>query len=192
MIPPRPLAYCAGRRQIKNALNVSVNDVLMSSLAGALRQAVGKDSKGRPLGDMLMNVPISVRQEAKLGVLNNEFSLVWVSLPVSIADPLERIREMKRVRGARGVPTAVLTAGAAHGRAEDVCRSGTPGGALVGLRLSARRGAVRQLPHLQGARLRAHARGALPLRHSRCVGAGAQTLTDLNAGGPQAQRRRVC
>jgi len=77
-------------KSIKNVQQVSFNDVLMSCMAGALRRYVSQ--KGSIASDMTMNVPISFRNRAQIGELNNEFSIISISLPVAESDPLQCLR----------------------------------------------------------------------------------------------------
>jgi WS/DGAT/MGAT family acyltransferase len=83
-------------KAVCRALGVSVNDVLLSCVAGALRRYLagrGDPTEGVELRAM---VPVNLRppqQEARLG---NRFGLVPLVLPVGIANPLARLREVRR------------------------------------------------------------------------------------------------
>jgi WS/DGAT/MGAT family acyltransferase len=78
------------------ALRASVNDVLLSCVAGALRTYLrgrGEDTTGCELRAM---VPVNLRPlDGPIG-LGNRFGLVPLELPVGIANPLARLQEVRR------------------------------------------------------------------------------------------------
>jgi diacylglycerol O-acyltransferase / wax synthase len=79
-------------RAIKTALGGTVNDVVLTVVAGALRAHwLAHD---RPVGGVELRamVPVSVRADAERGALGNRVSMVWAPLPLHAADPLERFR----------------------------------------------------------------------------------------------------
>ncbi|MFN2136627.1 MAG: wax ester/triacylglycerol synthase family O-acyltransferase [Candidatus Promineifilaceae bacterium] len=79
---------------IKNLTNTTVNDVLISALSGAIRRYLL--DKGHPAEDFRAVVPVNMRSEEEMGTLGNKFGLIFVSLPVSVADPMKRLRETSR------------------------------------------------------------------------------------------------
>lgn len=83
-------------RAIGTATDSKVNDVLMASAAGALRTYLL--DHGQPVDDVEIRVaaPFNVRALERAHELGNSFGLVFVPLPVSIADPVERLRETKQ------------------------------------------------------------------------------------------------
>ena len=90
------------------ALGGSVNDTLLAVVAGALREFTGPE-------DLVALVPVSVRKEGQEG--GNAISIVFADLPVSEADPAERIRrisvQMREVRASAAVRAGALMVGAA-------------------------------------------------------------------------------
>jgi WS/DGAT/MGAT family acyltransferase len=79
-------------KAIKDALAGTVNDVVLTVVAGALRAhwlAHGKPIDGVELTAM---VPVSVRAEAEQGALGNRLATVWAPLPLHPTDPLVRFR----------------------------------------------------------------------------------------------------
>ncbi len=81
---------------IKNRTGTTVNDVLVSVLTGALRRYMienGDDPTGREVRAM---VPVNTRPAAQKVELGNQFALVYLTLPVGIADPLDRLFAVKR------------------------------------------------------------------------------------------------
>src|SRR4051794_28303019 len=77
-------------KAIKGALGGTVNDVVLTAVAGALRAFVirrGRDPEGMELKAM---VPVSVRADAERGALGNRVAAMYAPLPVYAADPKER------------------------------------------------------------------------------------------------------
>jgi diacylglycerol O-acyltransferase / wax synthase len=78
-------------KAIKNALGGTVNDVVLTVVAGALRNhflAHGYDTEH----DLKAMVPVSVRAESERGALGNRVSTMYAPLPIGIADPIGRFR----------------------------------------------------------------------------------------------------
>lgn len=85
-------AELAAFKAVKDTLDGTVNDVVLSVVAGALRKHLfrhGRDPEGLELKAM---VPISVRADAARGALGNQVAAMWAPLPVGIEDPAERLR----------------------------------------------------------------------------------------------------
>ncbi len=80
-------------KAIKNATRTTVNDVLISAMSGALRRYML--AQGAPAVDFRATVPVNLRTEKEMGQLGNKFGLVFLDLPVSIEDPLDRLAEVK-------------------------------------------------------------------------------------------------
>jgi WS/DGAT/MGAT family acyltransferase len=83
-------------KTIGQAMGGTVNDVLLTAVAGALRRyllARGEEADGL---DFRAVVPVNLRRPDEEFSLGNKFSLIFLSLPVGIADPVERLRELKR------------------------------------------------------------------------------------------------
>ncbi len=78
------------------ALGASVNDVLLSCVAGALRTYLrgrGEDTEGCEIRAM---VPVNLRRTEGPIELGNRFGLVPLELPVGIANPIARLQEVRR------------------------------------------------------------------------------------------------
>ena len=94
---------------VKNTLGATVNDVLVAAMAGALRryiEARGDDAEGKTIRAM---VPVDIRgpEDTKL---TNRFALVYLPLPIGIADPIERLFATKRHMDAiKRSPEALVT-----------------------------------------------------------------------------------
>jgi WS/DGAT/MGAT family acyltransferase len=83
-------------KAIGKATGTTVNDVLLSAVAGALhRYLVGRDQRVDGL-NMRAFVPVNLRQDSAKIELGNRFGLMIASLPVGIADNLDRLFELKR------------------------------------------------------------------------------------------------
>jgi diacylglycerol O-acyltransferase len=83
-------------KAIGHATGTTVNDVLTAAMTGALRRyLLGRDSLVDEIRTM---VPYNLRplDEPLPRELGNRFGLVYLTLPVGIADPAERLAEVHR------------------------------------------------------------------------------------------------
>lgn len=90
---PIPLAEV---KAIGQALNCSINDVLLSCVAGALGQymkSFGDDTAGKEVRAM---VPVNLRPMDQAYKLGNRFGLAPVVLPLGLDNPVERVFEVRR------------------------------------------------------------------------------------------------
>jgi len=101
--PHRRLAFVRGElgdfKRVKNAHGGTVNDVVLSVVAGALGnylRARGHDTEGLELRAM---VPVSVRADEERGALGNRISAMMAPLPVFSQDPVERLRLVSETMG---------------------------------------------------------------------------------------------
>lgn len=93
--PARSFAWAefplADVKQIKNALGVTVNDVILAATAGALRRWL-QDREVETEGiELKALVPVSVRTIDEEGELGNRLTAMRGPLPVGIEDPVERL-----------------------------------------------------------------------------------------------------
>jgi diacylglycerol O-acyltransferase len=88
----------------------TINDVLMSCVAGSLRAyLIGKGDGVAPECEMRAMVPVNLRQQGGKQKLGNLFGLVPLVLPVGIEDPVARLREVQRRMAAlKGSYTALV------------------------------------------------------------------------------------
>jgi diacylglycerol O-acyltransferase / wax synthase len=78
------------------ATDTTVNDVLMTALAGALRRyLLGRGAVPRGL-DIRAVVPVNLRPAAEAHLLGNRFGLVFLSLPLGLEDTFDRLQELHR------------------------------------------------------------------------------------------------
>lgn len=77
-------------KQTAKALQVSVNDVVLATAAGALRKLL-LHYDGRAEEPIIASVPTATNRSPDR-ITGNEISGLSISLPVHVADPLERVR----------------------------------------------------------------------------------------------------
>jgi WS/DGAT/MGAT family acyltransferase len=107
MAPPSPLNVPIGphrrvelvelslaeTKQVRAQLGGTVNDVLLATVAGALRSWLL--ARGETPGpDLRVLVPVSVRSAEARGTFGNQVSAVFCPLPVGEADPVSRLRKI--------------------------------------------------------------------------------------------------
>lgn len=78
-------------KAIKSVTGTTVNDVLVSALTGGLRRYMISRGESVEGIDFRAGVPINMRTPEEMGTLGNHFGLLFLGLPVGIADPLERL-----------------------------------------------------------------------------------------------------
>ena len=83
-------------KEVGRALGGSVNDVLVSAATGALRRYVARRAEPPGRLDVRAAMPVNLRPLARMSQLGNHFGLVFLSLPLGIADPLARLAELRR------------------------------------------------------------------------------------------------
>jgi diacylglycerol O-acyltransferase / wax synthase len=77
-------------KAVKNAFGCTVNDVVLTMCAGALRRYLdGRDE--HPDGPLVAMVPVSVRTEDQKGTHGNQVSMMLTSLATDLDDPVERL-----------------------------------------------------------------------------------------------------
>lgn len=83
-------------KAVGKALNCSINDVLLSCVAGALGEylkSFGDDVAGQEIRAM---VPVNLRPMDQAHKLGNRFGLVPLVLPIGVENPIERVYEVRR------------------------------------------------------------------------------------------------
>ena len=102
-------------KAVKNALGGTLNDVVLTVVAGTLGRYMrlhGEDTDGVELRAM---VPVSIRADVERGALGNRVAAMWAQLPVGVTDPVQRLRQisesMREVKeSGQAVGAQVLTA----------------------------------------------------------------------------------
>lgn len=77
-------------KQVAKRAEVTLNDVVMAASSGALRRYL-KDYGALPDSSLIAAVPVSLREAGNTD-LNNQVTMMVVSLATDIADPIERLR----------------------------------------------------------------------------------------------------
>ena len=83
-------------KAIGKALNCSINDVLLSCVAGAIGEylkSFGDEIAGKEIRAM---VPVNLRPLEEAYKLGNRFGLAPVILPIGVENPVERVYEVRR------------------------------------------------------------------------------------------------
>lgn len=102
-----PLIKAAGK-----AVDCSVNDVLLSCVAGALRTYLAERGDRTAGVEMRAMVPVNLRPPGQESRLGNRFGLVGLVLPIGMENPLERLYEVgKRMTELKGSYQAAVTLG---------------------------------------------------------------------------------
>ena len=119
-------------KAIGRALDCSVNDVLLSSVAGALRSYL--DRRGDDVAGVTVRalVPVNLRPPEKAWKLGNRFGLVFLDLPLGIENPVERLyavrANMQKLKGSYQ-PLLALGHSRRHGRGPEAAAGPVAGGA---------------------------------------------------------------
>ena len=86
-------------KAVGKALNCSINDVLLSCVAGAIGsylKSFGDEIAGKEIRAM---VPVNLRPIEDAYKLGNRFGLAPVVLPIGLENPIERVYEVRRRMG---------------------------------------------------------------------------------------------
>ena len=101
-------------KAVKDATGGTVNDVVLTVVAGALGRYMRLH--GHPTDDVVLKamVPISIRADVDRGALGNQLSAMWAPLPVGMTDPIQRLllirHEMQSIKDSgQAVGAQVLT-----------------------------------------------------------------------------------
>jgi WS/DGAT/MGAT family acyltransferase len=83
-------------KAVSRKTGASVNDVLLTAVTGALRRYLL--SRGTVEDDLAIRgvVPVNLRRREDAHLLGNRFGLVFVPMPVGVADPTQRLHEVGR------------------------------------------------------------------------------------------------
>ncbi len=93
--PDRAVAFTSisldDMRAVKNALGVTLNDVVLGTSAGALRTYL-QQAGSLPDEPLRAMIPVSVRTDDEPDVYGNQVSATITSLHTDVDDPIERLR----------------------------------------------------------------------------------------------------
>jgi WS/DGAT/MGAT family acyltransferase len=92
----------------------TINDVLLTVVAGAMGRYMREHGDAQRADGVQIRavVPVNLRSLKVTPDLGNKFGLVFLTLPVGMADPVERLREVKRrMDEIKGTPEPVVVFG---------------------------------------------------------------------------------
>jgi len=90
----------------------TINDILLSAMTGALRRYLQDRGEHVEGLDIHAIVPVNLRPPGDITMMGNQFGLVFLSLPVGVADPLTRLKVLKaRMDAIKNTPEAVVAFG---------------------------------------------------------------------------------
>ncbi len=102
-------------KTVSRALGCTVNDVLMATVAGALGAYLR--AEGFDTTDVVLraSVPVNLREAEEEATLGNKFGLLFVELPVGVANPLQRAYRMhdtmRDLKGSQQPPLTLTVLG---------------------------------------------------------------------------------
>lgn len=79
-------------KSIRNRLGGTVNDVVLTVIAGGIRNYLRDLHFPFPAAELKVAVPVNVRSDREKANLGNRVSLMVAPLPISVVDPVERLR----------------------------------------------------------------------------------------------------
>ena len=83
-------------KEVGRALGGTVNDVLVAATTGGLRRYLARRAEPPRRLDVRAAMPVNLRPLGRMAQLGNHFGLVFLSLPLGIADSLPRLAEVRR------------------------------------------------------------------------------------------------
>ncbi len=83
-------------KEVGRALGGTVNDVLVAATTGGLRRYLARRAEPPRRLDVRAAMPVNLRPLGRMSQLGNHFGLVFLSLPLGIADSLPRLAEVRR------------------------------------------------------------------------------------------------
>jgi len=127
-------------KHIRKAFNCTVNDVLLTAVAGALGHYV--ESHKQETEDVSIRgfIPVNLRPIQLDQELGNKFGLVFLSVPIGIDDPIKRLQQVRQNMDALKASSEAIATfvvlnlfGAVSDRLEDVLVDffGTKGSAVI-------------------------------------------------------------
>ena len=99
-------------KAVSKALNCSINDVLLSCVAGALGAYLQQQGEGVAGKEIRAMVPVNLRPLDQAWKLGNRFGLVPLVLPIGIGNPVERLFSVRqRMQELKGSTQPLLAFG---------------------------------------------------------------------------------
>ena len=85
-----------GFKAIKDAASVTLNDVALGVIGGALQRYLQDRGEAPTEGSLAAAIPLNMRTRRDMTADNNQVGSVFASLHTEIADPVERLQAIKR------------------------------------------------------------------------------------------------
>jgi WS/DGAT/MGAT family acyltransferase len=85
----------AAVKEVKNRLGGTVNDVVLTVVAGALQRFLERRRVNVDVLDLRASVPVSLRTSDQRGTLGNQIALWMTDLPVAERDPVRRLARVR-------------------------------------------------------------------------------------------------
>ncbi len=82
-------------KAVKNRLGGTVNDVVLATVAGALRTFLENRRVNVDVLDLRASIPVSIRTDEQRGTLGNQIALWMTELPVAERDPRRRLAKVR-------------------------------------------------------------------------------------------------
>jgi len=99
-------------KEIGQIMGGTVNDILITALSGALRRYL--EERGEPVDGLNIRaiIPVNLRPPGKIDPIGNHFGMVYLSLPISIQDPIKRLIVLRqRMNALKDSPEADVSVG---------------------------------------------------------------------------------
>jgi hypothetical protein len=85
----------AAVKEVKNRLGGTVNDIVLATVAGALRQFLEARRVNVDVLDIRASIPVSIRTAEQRGTLGNQIALWITELPVAERNPRRRLDKVR-------------------------------------------------------------------------------------------------
>jgi diacylglycerol O-acyltransferase / wax synthase len=82
-------------KAVKNRLGGTVNDIVLATVAGALRSFLEGRRVNVDVLDLRASIPVSIRTDEQRGTLGNQIALWIMPLPVAERDPRRRLAKVR-------------------------------------------------------------------------------------------------
>ena len=91
---------------------VTINDLLLAGVCGALRRyMIGRGAAPEGV-DIRAVIPVNLRPETEVATLGNKFGMVFLALPIGVADPRRRLAILReRMTAIKGSSEALVVFG---------------------------------------------------------------------------------
>jgi len=82
-------------KAVGKSIDGTVNDVLLAAMTGGIRRYLEHRGQEIDFLDIRAVIPVSIRSTNELEKLGNRFGLVFLSLPVGLINPIDRLNVLK-------------------------------------------------------------------------------------------------